>query len=43
MRIVHMDNFHLAFVRLAIMDLSENGMQPMFSEDGKVGLVDRPL
>lgn len=32
-------NFTLAFARLAIMDLSENGMQPMFSGDGKVGIV----
>lgn len=39
MRISHMDDFHLAFARLAIMDLSANGMQPMFSDDGNVGLV----
>lgn len=32
-------DFTLAFARLAIMDLSPNGMQPMFSEDGQVGLV----
>lgn len=34
-----LENFTLAFARLAIMDLSANGMQPMFSMDGKVGIV----
>lgn len=38
-RIRSLDNFTLAFTRLAIMDLSENGMQPMFSENGQVGIV----
>ena len=38
-RIVERPGFTLAFARLAIMDLSENGMQPMFSEDGRVGIV----
>lgn len=33
------EDFTLAFARLAIMDLSENGMQPMFSEDENVGIV----
>lgn len=39
MRVYVLENFALAFARLSIMDLSENGMQPMFSEDGKVGIV----
>ena len=34
-----MEGFTLAFARLAIMDLSDNGMQPMFSHDGQVGIV----
>lgn len=34
-----LEMFTLAFARLSIMDLSENAMQPMFSEDGEVGLV----
>lgn len=34
-----MEDFTLAFARLAIMDLSENGMQPMFSDDDQVGIV----
>ncbi len=38
-KIVKKNGFVLAFTRLSIMDLSENGMQPMFSEDGKVGIV----
>lgn len=38
-RINCLENFVLAFARLSIMDLSENGMQPMFSEDGMVGIV----
>ena len=39
MKIVSVGDFTLAFARLAIIDLSEHGMQPMFSEDGQVGLV----
>ncbi|MDE6760100.1 MAG: asparagine synthase (glutamine-hydrolyzing) [Lachnospiraceae bacterium] len=31
--------FSLGFVRLSIMDLSDNGMQPMESDDGKVTIV----
>ncbi len=38
-RITPMEGFTLAFARLAIMDLSDNGMQPMFSGDGQVGIV----
>lgn len=38
-RITPMGDFTLAFARLAIMDLSEHGMQPMFSYDNQVGIV----
>lgn len=38
-RITPLEDFTLAFARLAIMDLSDKGMQPMFSEDGQVGIV----
>ncbi len=38
-RISRMPKFTLAFARLAIMDLSEQGMQPMFSQDDQVGIV----
>lgn len=38
-RITSMGDFTLAFARLAIMDLSEHGMQPMFSYDNQVGIV----
>ena len=38
-RIDSMEDFTLAFARLAIIDLSVNGMQPMFSIDGQVGIV----
>ncbi len=38
-RISPLENFTLAFARLAIMDLSDNGMQPMFSYDNQVGIV----
>ncbi len=38
-RINSMDDFTLAFARLAIIDLSEYGMQPMFSYDNQVGIV----
>lgn len=38
-RIERFGNLTLAFARLAIMDLSENGMQPMTSRDGNVTIV----
>lgn len=38
-RTVSMGNVTLAFARLAVMDLSEQAMQPMFSEDRQVCLV----
>lgn len=38
-QISSLDSFTLAFARLAIIDLSKHGMQPMFSENGQVGLV----
>ena len=38
-RVVRDNNFTLAFARLAIMDLSKNGMQPMKSKDGLVTIV----
>lgn len=38
-RIVRTEDFSLAFTRLAVIDLTDNGMQPMFSEDNKVGVV----
>lgn len=38
-RITSLDDFTMAFARLAIIDLSENAMQPMFSYDKQVGIV----
>lgn len=38
-RVCAMEDFTLAFARLAIIDLSDHGMQPMFSEDSQVGIV----
>lgn len=38
-RVKHMEEFSMAFARLAIIDLSENAMQPMTSKDGKVTIV----
>lgn len=38
-KVVRKNNFSLAFARLSIIDLSDNGMQPMFSQDGQVGIV----
>lgn len=38
-KVVRKNNFTLAFARLSIIDLSDNGMQPMFSQDGQVGIV----
>lgn len=38
-RISPLSDFVLAFARLAIMDLSDHGMQPMFSDDNQVGIV----
>lgn len=37
--IVEQTDFTLAFARLAIIDLSNNGMQPMFSQDKSVCIV----
>lgn len=37
--IVREKNITLAFARLAIIDLSEKGMQPMYSSDGQVLIV----
>lgn len=39
MKVCALQDFTLAHVRLAINDLSENGMQPMFTSDGQVGIV----
>ena len=33
------NDFTLAFARLAVMDLTEHGMQPMFSDDKQVCIV----
>lgn len=38
-RVSSLGDFTLAFARLAIIDLSVNGMQPMFSYDNQVGIV----
>ncbi len=38
-RIEALDDFTLAFARLAIIDLSLNGMQPMFAANKQVGIV----
>ena len=38
-RLAALGDFTLAFARLAIMDLSDNGMQPMFSDDHQVAIV----
>lgn len=38
-RLAILEDFTLAFARLAIMDLSDNGMQPMFSGDHQVAVV----
>lgn len=38
-RIVKFNEFTMAFARLSIIDLSEGGMQPMFSEDEQVCIV----
>lgn len=38
-KVVKLEDFCLAFTRLAVIDLSENGMQPMFSKDKQVGIV----
>lgn len=38
-RVSPVQDFILAFARLAIIDLSGQGMQPMFSEDSQVGIV----
>lgn len=39
MRVCPLEDFTLAFARLSIIDLSLNGMQPMFSYDKQVGIV----
>lgn len=38
-RVISLEDFTLAFARLSIIDLSEQGMQPMFSMDNQVGIV----
>lgn len=38
-KIVKRQEFILGFARLAIMDLSDQGMQPMWSQNGRVGIV----
>ncbi len=38
-KIQRVKNIFLGFARLAIIDLSEDAMQPMFSEDGKYAIV----
>ena len=38
-KVVKLSDCTLAFTRLSIMDLSENGMQPMTCEDGSVTIV----
>lgn len=38
-KIINSNDFTLGFVRLSVIDLSENGMQPMKSADGNVQLV----
>lgn len=38
-RVLELSDCTLAFARLSIMDLSENGMQPMSNEDGSVTVV----
>ncbi len=38
-RVKHMDDFVLAFSRLSIIDLTSNGMQPMFDRGQDVGIV----
>lgn len=39
LRIKKDTRFNMGFVRLSIMDLSDNGMQPMTSSDGKVSII----
>lgn len=39
MKIYSSPDFTLAFARLAIIDLSEKGMQPMFTQNEQVGIV----
>lgn len=39
LKVVRTERFNMAFARLAIIDLSSNGMQPMFTEDENVGIV----
>ena len=38
-RVIRFNEFVLAFARLAIIDLSRNGMQPMFSENEDICIV----
>ncbi len=38
-KIISLEDFTLAFARLAIIDLSVHGMQPMFSDESQVGIV----
>ena len=38
-KVVKLEDFCLAFTRLAVIDLSDKGMQPMFSKDKQVAIV----
>ena len=37
--VFHKGNFHMGFRRLSIIDLSREANQPMFSEDGRFGIL----
>jgi asparagine synthase (glutamine-hydrolysing) len=38
-RIIKKNDFVLGFNRLAVIDVSDNSMQPMFTDNGQIGLV----